>query len=44
LRHEGVTRLFEVGHTISEAAMVPGRLSRKMLQRYTNLKPSTMME
>jgi integrase len=38
LRHEGVSRLFEMGWTIPQAAMVSGHRSWKGLQRYTHIK------
>lgn len=37
LRHEGVSRLFELGWTIPQAAMVSGHRSWQNLQRYTHL-------
>ncbi|MEH6741630.1 MAG: tyrosine-type recombinase/integrase [Sulfitobacter sp.] len=38
LRHEGVTRLFEIGATISQVATVSGHRSWSSLQRYTHIK------
>lgn len=38
LRHEGVTRLFEIGETIPQVAAVSGHRSRSSLQRYTHIK------
>ena len=38
LRHEGVTRLFEMGKTIPQAASVSGHRSWSSLQRYTHIK------
>ncbi|KQP37541.1 chorismate mutase [Pseudorhodoferax sp. Leaf274] len=38
LRHEGVSRLFEMGWTIPHVAMVSGHRSWKGLQRYTHVK------
>ena len=38
LRHEGVTRLFEVGETIPKVAAVSGHRSWSSLQRYTHIK------
>lgn len=40
LRHEGVSRLFEGGLSIEQAAMISGHRSWTMLKRYTQLKPS----
>ena len=37
LRHEGVSRLFELGWTIPQVAMVSGHRSWQNLQRYTHL-------
>jgi integrase len=37
LRHEGVSRLFELGKTIPQAAAVSGHRSWTSLQRYTHL-------
>lgn len=38
LRHEGVSRLFEIGRTIPMAAGVSGHRSWQSLQRYTHLR------
>lgn len=38
LRHEGASRLFEMGYQIHEVAMFTGHEDWKMLQRYTHLK------
>ena len=38
LRHEGVSRLFEIGKTIPEAASVSGHQSWSSLKRYTHLR------
>jgi integrase len=38
LRHEGVSRLFEMGHTIPQVASVSGHRSWQSLQRYTHLR------
>ncbi len=40
LRHDGVSRLFEMGRTIPQAASVSGHLSWASLKRYTHLKQS----
>ncbi|MDB5660697.1 MAG: Phage integrase family protein [Cypionkella sp.] len=37
LRHEGVSRLFEMGKTLPEAASVSGHRSWSSLQRYTHI-------
>ena len=38
LRHEGVSRLFEMGRTIPQVAAVSGHRSWNSLQRYTHLR------
>ena len=38
LRHEGVSRLFELGRTIPQVASVSGHRSWNSLQRYTHLR------
>lgn len=38
LRHEGVSRLFEMGRTIPQAASVSGHRSWQSLQRYSHLR------
>jgi len=38
LRHEGVSRLFEMGRTIPQVASVSGHRSWQSLQRYTHLR------
>jgi integrase len=38
LRHEGVSRLFEMGKTIPQVAVVSGHRSWQSLQRYTHLR------
>lgn len=38
LRHEGTSRLFEMGYQIHEVAMFTGHEDWKMLKRYTQLK------
>lgn len=40
LRHEGISRLFEMGRTIPQAASVSGHKSWKSLQRYSHLRQS----
>lgn len=42
LRHEGTSRLFEVGFTIEQVALVTGHKDWKMLRRYTHLKPEAL--
>ena len=38
LRHDGISRLFEMGRTIPQAASVSGHKSWQSLQRYTHLR------
>jgi integrase len=38
LRHEGISRLFEMGRTIPQAAMVSGHRSWESLKRYSHLR------
>jgi integrase len=38
LRHDGVSRLFELGRTIPQAASVSGHRSWQSLKRYTHLR------
>jgi integrase len=38
LRHEGISRLFEMGKTIPQAASISGHRSWAMLQRYAHLR------
>ncbi len=40
LRHDGVSRLFEMGKTIPQAASVSGHRSWQSLKRYTHLRQS----
>jgi integrase len=38
LRHEGISRLFEVGRSIPQVAAVSGHRSWQSLQRYAHLR------
>ena len=40
LRHEGISRLFEMGKTIPQAAAVSGHRSWTSLKRYTHIRPA----
>lgn len=42
LRHEAVTRFFELGLSIPEVALISGHRDTRMLMRYTHLKPETV--
>ena len=44
LRHEGITRFFEMGLTIPEAASISGHKSWAMLRRYTHLQSKTLID
>jgi integrase len=41
LRHEGISRLFEMGRTIPQVAAVSGHRSWTSLKRYTHIRQST---
>ena len=43
MRHEGISRLFEKGWSIHEVALVSGHKDWKMLKRYTNLRPESLL-
>lgn len=43
LRHEGISRLFELGFEIQEVATISGHRDWKVLRRYTHLKPSSLV-
>jgi integrase len=38
LRHEGISRLFELGQTISQVATISGHRSWQSLKRYSHLR------
>lgn len=42
LRHDGISRLFEAGYSIPEVAVVSGHKSWKHLQRYTNIRATSL--
>lgn len=42
LRHEGASRLFEVGYQIQEVAIITGHKNWNMLRRYTQIKPESL--
>lgn len=44
LRHEGITRLFEMGLDIPEVANISGHLNWQMLRRYTHLQAAQIAE
>lgn len=43
LRHEAISRFFEMGLSISEVAMISGHKDPKMLFRYTHIKPASVL-
>ena len=43
LRHEAVTRFFEMGLSIPEVALISGHRDTRMLMRYTHLKPEAVV-
>jgi len=44
LRHEGISRLFELGFAIQEVAMVSGHTNWRTLARYTHLRPESLVQ
>lgn len=44
MRHEGISRLFEMGYSIEQVAMVSGHRSWTNLKRYTHLRPESLHE
>ena len=42
LRHEAISRFFEIGLNIPEVALISGHRDYRMLQRYTHLKATTV--
>lgn len=44
LRHEGITRLFELGFQIQEVALVSGHTNWRVLRRYVHLRPQGLVE
>lgn len=42
LRHEGTSRLFEMGLSIEQVALVTGHKDWKMLRRYTHIRPESL--
>jgi integrase len=43
LRHEGISRLFELGFSIPEVALVSGHTEWRTLKRYTHVKPQSLV-
>jgi integrase len=44
LRHEAISRLFELGFQIQEVAMVSGHTNWRTLERYTHLRPASLVQ
>lgn len=44
LRHEAVSRFFELGLSVPEVALISGHRDLRMLSRYTHLKPEKIAE
>lgn len=44
LRHEGISRMFELGFQIQEVALVSGHTNWRTLARYTHLRPTALVE
>lgn len=44
LRHEGVSRLFELGFAIEEVVLVSGHTDWSVLRRYTHLQPASLVD
>jgi integrase len=42
LRHEAVSRFFEMGLSLPEVALISGHRDARMLLRYTHLRPATL--
>lgn len=44
LRHEAVSRFFELGLSLTEVALISGHRDPRMLFRYTHLRPESLVE
>jgi len=44
LRHEAISRFFEMGLSISEVALISGHKDYRMLARYTHLRAEDLVE
>ena len=44
LRHEAVSRLFELGLNVMEVATISGHRDLRMLNRYTHLRPKSLLK
>jgi integrase len=42
LRHEAISRFFEIGLSVPEVALISGHRDPRMLLRYTHLRPETI--
>ena len=43
LRHEAISRFFEMGLSVPEVALISGHRDYRILQRYTHLKPEELV-
>ena len=43
LRHEAISRFFEMGLSVPEVALISGHRDYRMLQRYTHLRPEQVV-
>jgi integrase len=44
LRHEAISRFFEMGLSIPEVALISGHKDYRMLARYTHLRAEDLVE
>nr|WP_318284540.1 MULTISPECIES: site-specific integrase [unclassified Methylobacterium] len=44
LRHEAISRFFELGLSIPEVALISGHRDTKMLMRYTHIRPENVSQ
>jgi len=44
LRHEAISRFFELGLSLPEVALISGHHDTKMLMRYTHIRPETVSQ
>ena len=43
LRHEAISRFFELGLSLPEVALISGHRDHRMLLRYTHLRPENLV-
>lgn len=44
LRHEAISRFFELGLSVPEVSAISGHKDTRMLMRYTHLKPENIAQ